>query len=606
MRRFKETLRMNRDMVNELSSELGIPEEKIPVLAEKLVSNPKSREIIIESLGKFFGRRSFLEYLAAGAGAMVGATAVAGAKTLITDQNVIIDDQWFLKTPMPYSAIVYIDNGRVYAEDWRGKEIAKGTAGVDDAAVIQSAANNIDSYQILKIVGGYTIDSTITIQNKPYITIDARSARFNIASGVVGFDINNCDTSEFLIGLLSGSNKTGTGFKISEGDVVKLDIRRAQELEKGVHITNVIGNTLDNDIFFGQIGVCKYGIYIDGSNVQGLRVQGNFINNVDVAGIYINSSGFWWNYFDIVAIDPAGGQYSFYATGSGYGNRCRISGFLSGASVYDIYEDMGRWWFEVPETWSYKYSIALNSVLEQKIPYGIKEIDGVLNFRNLFTYPLKIITVNNASSELTLTGCSLTDNGDGTFRLSSNLADWYVEFPLNISGSIVRWVAFKYKYVSGGLTSNAVYYATGTHGYSQSYYKTIKPYIADGRWHLQWLDMWDLTAGGTDWKDNIINKVRIDFTANADTVMDIAFIGLFGETPMLKTNSGTATISADGVATQFTIPHGLVSAPSFVSVQPKAGAPVPDSIDWDATNIILTFSAAPAAGTYYYAWKAEV
>ncbi|MHC1596968.1 MAG: hypothetical protein ACXQT3_01495, partial [Methermicoccaceae archaeon] len=71
-------------------------------------------------------------------------------------------------------------------------------------------------------------------------------------------------------------------------------------------------------------------------------------------------------------------------------------------------------------------------------------------------------------------------------------------------------------------------------------------------------------------------------------------------------NSDIASIEGDGTTTQFSIAHGLVSTPSYVGVNPKAGAPVPDSIDADDTNITLTFSTAPASGTYYYWWKAEV
>jgi len=71
-------------------------------------------------------------------------------------------------------------------------------------------------------------------------------------------------------------------------------------------------------------------------------------------------------------------------------------------------------------------------------------------------------------------------------------------------------------------------------------------------------------------------------------------------------NSDTTSIVGDGSTTTFNIPHGLVSTPSYVDVNPKGGAPVPDSIDADDTNITLTFSTAPASGTYYYWWKAEV
>jgi len=44
--------------------------------------------------------------------------------------------------PVPcYSAIVYKEGDEVRAEDWKGRKIASGVAGVDDASVIQSALN---------------------------------------------------------------------------------------------------------------------------------------------------------------------------------------------------------------------------------------------------------------------------------------------------------------------------------------------------------------------------------------------------------------------------------------------------------------------------------
>lgn len=72
-------------------------------------------------------------------------------------------------------------------------------------------------------------------------------------------------------------------------------------------------------------------------------------------------------------------------------------------------------------------------------------------------------------------------------------------------------------------------------------------------------------------------------------------------------NSGTYTVTGDGTTTTFTIPHGLVSAPSYVNITPQGGAPMPDSITADATNITLTYSTAPSTtDTYTYWWEARV
>ena len=80
----------------------------------------------------------------------------------------------------------------------------------------------------------------------------------------------------------------------------------------------------------------------------------------------------------------------------------------------------------------------------------------------------------------------------------------------------------------------------------------------------------------------------------------------FGNQGWRTENHGTAAIDADGSTTHFTIAHKIVSTPSYVNVIPKGGAPQPDSIDADTTNITLTFTDAPAEGTYYYWWEARV
>jgi len=74
-------------------------------------------------------------------------------------------------------------------------------------------------------------------------------------------------------------------------------------------------------------------------------------------------------------------------------------------------------------------------------------------------------------------------------------------------------------------------------------------------------------------------------------------------------NSGVATFSGDGVTTSFSWAHGLVSTPSKILVTPKsADAAITHYVSADATNITITFTTAPAAGTdnVVIAWEAEV
>lgn len=74
-------------------------------------------------------------------------------------------------------------------------------------------------------------------------------------------------------------------------------------------------------------------------------------------------------------------------------------------------------------------------------------------------------------------------------------------------------------------------------------------------------------------------------------------------------NSGVATFSGDGNTTSFTIPHGLVSTPTHVSLEAKSSGAVGDKY-WsaDGTNITVTFITAPPTGTNNIVidWKGEI
>jgi hypothetical protein len=74
-------------------------------------------------------------------------------------------------------------------------------------------------------------------------------------------------------------------------------------------------------------------------------------------------------------------------------------------------------------------------------------------------------------------------------------------------------------------------------------------------------------------------------------------------------NSGTAIFSGDGLATSFSFAHGLATTPTVVNLEAKSADAAGDKY-WtaDATNITVTFAAAPAAGTdnVVIGWEAKV
>jgi len=78
-----------------------------------------------------------------------------------------------------YSAIVYIDGSSIIAKDYEGNTLASGTAGTDDASVLQSAIDYAASaadtdpwkfdYRVVLIQGRLSIDTTITVKSGVFL-----------------------------------------------------------------------------------------------------------------------------------------------------------------------------------------------------------------------------------------------------------------------------------------------------------------------------------------------------------------------------------------------------------------------------------------------------
>jgi len=74
-------------------------------------------------------------------------------------------------------------------------------------------------------------------------------------------------------------------------------------------------------------------------------------------------------------------------------------------------------------------------------------------------------------------------------------------------------------------------------------------------------------------------------------------------------SGGTASLSANGSLTTFTVAHGLLTTPLFVETRAKnsAAATAPTYyVTADGTNITFTFTSAPSTGTLSYWWSAKI
>jgi hypothetical protein len=99
-------------------------------------------------------------------------------------------------------------------------------------------------------------------------------------------------------------------------------------------------------------------------------------------------------------------------------------------------------------------------------------------------------------------------------------------------------------------------------------------------------DLWlntDSTLGG------IVGYRRLTTGTGNAIGTDWAIVG---------TRHGTSTQNGTGAQTVFTIPHGLGTTPAGAQVNAgSADARGPFHVSWDATNITVTYGAAPASGT---------
>ncbi len=104
--------------------------------------------------------------------------------------------------------------------------------------------------------------------------------------------------------------------------------------------------------------------------------------------------------------------------------------------------------------------------------------------------------------------CAFTD---GTSQIDFNHAD--------VEGLDYRYVCFKMRSIDlyqGNFVIKITYAIDGGHGYDITNYRKEVTMDKTGRWQTYIVDMWDLTAGGSDWKDETITSIRLQFTNNGE------------------------------------------------------------------------------------------
>jgi len=525
-----------------------------------------------------------------------------------------------------FSAIVCKDGSTVWAEDASGKTIASGEAGVDDASVIQSALDAVGSRGGGKVYladGTYLNSQPISInysnmelQGMGWSTIlkfkDGIQPEFNIltissgCSGIVianlQLDCNKANTTKPSAHIFGAGIRINTAsaviknvyihdahyrcaFSYSGHDVIiqNCKFENADEsqldIDHGCHRWLVADNEIsgpDTSNGIGVDGTAEYttDIIISRNRIKGLNqgiiVAGDAVYNVNIAhnlireckvGIRVNKASVEGNSIHKCL------NYGIYAEKSSIVAN-HIFAMLGGNSIYAVNYNL----------------IVGNHIYGGQAPIYVSGNRNSIRwnfFHNPDNYYLRISGDYNVFENNYI----LED------RKSTALAE---DVSAGEDEICVNDIVFVPGEIIGVILDDETEFET------------------------QVLEILDSAEYGT--ANRLLLKDALSYQASAgNAVKSKAYPwnpDVSGANNILRNNfgyttenSGTATFSGDGTTTQFSIAHGLVSAPTKIQVTPMTADAASDFyVTADDTNIYINYKSAPPSGTdnLKFSWYAEV
>lgn len=129
----------------------------------------------------------------------------------------------------------------------------------------------------------------------------------------------------------------------------------------------------------------------------------------------------------------------------------------------------------------------------------------------------------------TLKGWSATSisssDGQDFLRLTSNTTDPQFTSPkFTLWGGSNTKIQVKIKRTAGSGWEGTCYFSTGAHNFDEDYRESILDPTITGEYVIAEWDMYSLTAGGADWRNNHIDQIRLDFGNTEDDRFDIEWI----------------------------------------------------------------------------------
>jgi len=566
----REIRSLNKEVIKTLSAELGVPEEKVPnvvhVLKEALAEDVRAEAM------RGVGRRALM---AAGLGGLLGLAVAppASAKMTITDDYIDLNGEKFYPSAVaPYSAIVYIDGTKVKAEDWRGREIARGGAGVNDAEVIQSA---LDAGGVIKIAKGtYICYNTLSL-TKPNTILEGEGFDTIIkvpSSGVdaivdtISVEADKCVVRDLQV-YGSGATDVGRdGIVVTGANFVKISNVYVHHTRRhGILVYNGKYTTIKR-VFVESAGIGTVGMGISLTNDSSYSVvDGAWIVNALENGLSTYSD-------DEGATKPTNLVFTNIITWNN----------VNGSGI--------RLWY------------AEKIIIQNHIDYG----------------SLRGITIRESSDTLVENCISIEAGEIGFYAIAGSGRVKFINCHAeNSSGS--GFLANNNDVIFIGCSAKSC----STYGFvskaeNQIYKGCIAENNNDGFWveaatsaifiGCQAIGNAGYGLGITNTADVALGAVRViggrfenNTTDNIRLVRNPKLHHING-----YENSGTATITSGN--TSVTVSHGLVSTPSKVIVTPIT--PLGSASKWWVTNITdtsfdIVVDSDPAQDVTF-AWQAEV
>lgn len=468
------------------------------------------------------GRKAFIDGKFADCAHLTGAQNVGGVKTFTsipilpasdpTASNEATRKAYIDGKPLGrggYTAVVYKEGSMFIAEDAEGNTIIENA---DAATVIQKAIDDYGEKGSIIVKPAISLTQSLKILKK-YSNVEFLGSISS--SGVNAIELGDAthqaDGSRIKFGELNGINKAAHGIVFKNVAFAQIDFVIIKNCDVGMYFDAVTG------------GGARECFLVGGGILEAATAAVKFSTSTD------NMEG---NHFRmLIGHSPIGFELS--STGCcSYQTYIGVIDCVDTGGSVDIQDNRGKQFFLLDYVRREKSTIGNDTVLinvhgNYQGQAFFEARDTTVDFKNVGFTPMIIWDFNRDSTgDWSKSGCAMATPSKSVTRITASDGDPYIHRVISVDGGQAQLILIRYKYISG--TKNdaiGIFYKTSGHDFSGSYKNGSHGIITDGEWHTVMIDMSDLWAGGTDWIDNMITAIRIDYT-EAQAVYDIDYIAI--------------------------------------------------------------------------------